>query len=203
MQNIFDDTSLDQLHTLTAKRVATIRDQGEDFTLTLSEKTFKGILAQDRKSITFDPATPAHPGAEFECKAARYIVLAVADRAACKCADVAEVIGNASVYQKTAKQGPGGMTVILSPVAASVPVLKNEGNSITTLLRYGNLRGAVLKTSSGFMEVTGAHIRGAVVELQLAQYREPEHKALPGGVQRPDWLNRAPERPSWHSSNLR
>lgn len=201
--SIFDETSLDQLHQLTAKRLAAIHDQGEDFTLANSEKVFKGILAQDRECITFDPATPAHVGAHFEHKNGYFVVLAVADRAGCKCADVAEVVGTAAVYQKTAQHGPGGMAVTLSPVAASMPVLKNEGNSITTLLRYGNLRGAVLKTSSGFMEVTGAHIRGAVVELQVIPYQEPQQKALPGGTQRPDWLDRAPERPSWHSSYLR
>lgn len=198
--SIFDETSLDQLHQLTAKRLAAIH-QGEDFTLSNSEKTFKGVIAQDRKSITFDPATPAHPGAQFEHKGGSFIVLAVADRAGCKCADVAEVIGNVAVYQKSAVRGPGGMVVKLSQVAEALPVLKKEGSSITTLLRYGNLRGAVLKTSSGFMEVIGAFLRGAVAELQLTPYREPEQKSVQRTQARPDYLDRAPSKAPWSSSD--
>lgn len=201
--SIFDETSLDQLHALTTKRLAAIRDEGEDFTLSNSEKTFKGIMSLDRKSVAFDPATPAHVGAQFDHKSGAYAVLAVADRAGCKQCELAVVTGSASVYNKTAQHGPGGAVVTLSPVAASVPVLKNDGISITTLLRYGNLRGAVLKTSSGFVEVTASHIRGAVVELQVTPYQQPQQKALPGGVQRPDWLGHEQSKAPWSSSNLR
>ncbi len=198
--SIFDETSLDQLHALTAKRLAAIREEGADFTLVNSEKAFKGIMSQDRKCITFDPATPAHIGAQFEHTTGAYIVLTVTNCAGCKQCDVAAVTGSASVYQKAMQRGPGGAVVALSPAGVSLPILKDEGHRITTPLRFGSLRGAVLKTTSGFMEVTGAFIRGPVVELQVSPYQEPKQKALPGGIQRPDYLDRAPAKAPWSSA---
>lgn len=204
MENFDFDTYHEQLQATIAKRATAIRDEGEDFRVVGSDRHVRGGLDQKGEHGMFDAAGQLQVGQILEAKnGGQYCVLATKSLPGCIFADVAGVVGNATVLQKTVAHTGQGAVVRLTQTAQALPILKHEGGILTAQLRYGSLVGSVLRVAGKDLEVVGATIRGGVVDLRVNPYREPSTKTLSRPQAPPRWVSDPPQPDSWHSSNVR
>lgn len=175
--NMTED-SLDALHQLSVKRINEILETGADLRLENSDKHYKGIISDDRKSIKFESRAPLQCGQTYESKGCQFYVIGLTSKAGMQVADVAPVVGSAAIFRKHLAQNPTNSVVHLQPEGLHLPILKREGNEITVPRHGASAAGKVISTLGMDLEVINARIAGPLAVLTVRNY-QPESRSLP------------------------
>ena len=187
-----NSAELDQIYSdlrqLEQDRAKQIMEKGTPFQLQNTERTFKGIVAADSRSITFEVSTPVHSGQTFIGKNGSLYILSAIDRPGCKVADCMAIIGTAKAYRKEVIRtaAPGAAPVInLVLNTLELPIFSQNSREVTTTKFGGSLVGKVLELSGSLLEVIAARIQGPTAVLEVRSYQPPTSAPLTRTVERP------------------
>lgn len=167
MTTITEDM-LDALHDLQQKRLNDIHEHGQDFHLTTSEKSMKGLHDPAKGTVTFPAGTVLQSGNIIEGKSGALYIAGLTSKAGVLVAEVLPILGEL----ETMAAKSGSFTR-----AGSVPVLSRGPGEIGTPCWGAPSIGSVVKSGGMLLRVAGVRRNGPVTVLQVQPL--PAEKSLP------------------------
>jgi hypothetical protein len=166
---------LDDMFTLSLKRTEKIQNSGQDFTLEGTEKTVKGLLSADQKTVDFLPGARICFGYVYQAKNTRFFILGSTQRAGMVTAEVAAISGTATTMKRVTTAS--GDTI--APEGMEVPIFSTSGNEITAPRYAASFTGKILKIGGSLREVVGTRINGPVAILSTREFILEQPKMAP------------------------
>jgi len=155
--SIFDETALDQLAELQAKRLHEVNTNGHSFTLSGSEKSCTGLF-DSASTIIFPAGTPIQSGCTIDSKAGSYYVAAVQGKAGFMHALALPIIGNLETM--SAKNGSFMRS-------GSMPILSRSADGVGVPAFGAPATGSTIKCNGQLLTVTSIRRDGPMSILRL------------------------------------